>query len=174
MADYYNPCVLSPAIPMADMTACERLLLTGMFEHDADDEAETLALYSSTGVNEMPEFERDEIETALSVEDGRDGNARRILQEALDAADDGSPFISPDLSTTSYEELLQDIIRRSADLNYVMVEMSFVCSKMRADGFGGMAILITADRILAKTTSELLQDFLKEVDPQGQFDETAP
>jgi hypothetical protein len=30
---------------------------------------------------------------------------------------------------------------------------------MRADGFGGMAMLITADEVFSKSTSELLQEF---------------
>jgi hypothetical protein len=33
---------------------------------------------------------------------------------------------------------------------------------MRPDGFGGMAVLITADAIVGKSTSDLLEDFLVE------------
>jgi hypothetical protein len=33
---------------------------------------------------------------------------------------------------------------------------------MRPDGFGGMAVLITADAILGKSTNDILEDFLAE------------
>jgi hypothetical protein len=33
---------------------------------------------------------------------------------------------------------------------------------MRPDGFGGMAVLITADAILGKSTDDILEDFLAE------------
>jgi hypothetical protein len=33
---------------------------------------------------------------------------------------------------------------------------------MRADGFGGMAILITPDAIVGKSTGDVLQDLLTE------------
>ena len=35
---------------------------------------------------------------------------------------------------------------------------------MRPDGFGGMAVLITADAILGKSTNDILEDFLAEID----------
>jgi hypothetical protein len=33
---------------------------------------------------------------------------------------------------------------------------------MRPDGFGGMAVLITADRIMNKSTHDLIAEFLAE------------
>ncbi len=57
---------------------------------------------------------------------------------------------------------IQDIVRRSTTLRYVTAVSSFSCSKMRPDGFGGMAVLITADRIVGKSTSDILEDFLAE------------
>jgi len=52
--------------------------------------------------------------------------------------------------------------RRSSALRYVSAISSFDCSKMRPDAFGGMAVLITADRILGKSTNDLLAEFLAE------------
>jgi hypothetical protein len=57
---------------------------------------------------------------------------------------------------------VQDILRRSSRLRCVTAVSSFTCSKMRPDGLGGMAVLITADRVLAKSTGELIEDFLEE------------
>ena len=61
-----------------------------------------------------------------------------------------------------WECLLQDIVRRSPTLRYVTAIASFDCSKIRPGGFGGMAVLITADRIIGKSTHDLLQEFLAE------------
>jgi len=47
-------------------------------------------------------------------------------------------------------------------LKYVTIVAAFTCSKMRSDGFGGAATLITADAILGKSTTDILEDFLTE------------
>ena len=70
--------------------------------------------------------------------------------------------IDLDLSGTSWELIFQDIVRRSPTLRYVTAITSFDCSKMRPDGFGGMAVLITADRIIGKSTHDLIAEFLAE------------
>jgi hypothetical protein len=68
-----------------------------------------------------------------------------------------------DLSGASIWELIfQEIVRRSPTLHYVTAITSFECSKMRPDGFGGMAMLITADRIISKSTHDLIAEFLAE------------
>ena len=72
--------------------------------------------------------------------------------------------IDIDFSGTSWEFIFQDIVRRSSTLRYVTAVTSFTCSKMRPDGFGGMAVLITADAIVGKSTNDILEDFLAEND----------
>jgi hypothetical protein len=67
----------------------------------------------------------------------------------------------------SWECIFQDIVRRSATLKYVTAVSSFTCTKMRADGFGGMAVLITADAIRGKSTNDILEDFLAEIDARA-------
>lgn len=49
-------------------------------------------------------------------------------------------------------------------MRYVTALSSFTCSKMRPDGFGGMAVLITADSVMGKSTHDILEDFLAETD----------
>lgn len=61
-------------------------------------------------------------------------------------------------------------MRRSPTLDNVTVISAFTCSKMRPDGFGGMAVLITADAIKGKSTNDLLEDFLAEAEPGGKAD----
>ena len=61
--------------------------------------------------------------------------------------------------------MFQDIIRRSATLKYVTAVSAFTCSKMRPDGFGGMAVLITASDVMGKSTNDIVEDFLNEAVP---------
>lgn len=56
-------------------------------------------------------------------------------------------------------------MRRSSTLTYVSAVSSFTCSRMRADGFGGAVVIITADAILGKSTNDLLQEFIDQVVP---------
>jgi galactokinase len=53
-------------------------------------------------------------------------------------------------------------VRRSATLRYVTAVSAFTCSRMRPDGFGGMAVLITADAVIGKSTNDIIGDFLNE------------
>ena len=69
-----------------------------------------------------------------------------------------------DLSGTSWEYIFQDIVRRSPTLDCVTIVSAFTCTKMRRDGFGGMAVLITADAIEGKSTNDVLEDFLAEAE----------
>jgi hypothetical protein len=55
-------------------------------------------------------------------------------------------------------------VRRSSTLRYVTVVTSFTCSKMRPDGFDGMAVLITADAVTGKSTEDILCDLLDEAE----------
>jgi len=70
--------------------------------------------------------------------------------------------IDLDLSGTSWEFFFQDIVKRSKTLTHISVQAAFTCSRMRADGFGGMAVLITRDAIVGKSTGDILEDFLAE------------
>lgn len=62
-----------------------------------------------------------------------------------------------DLSVISFEGIFQDIVKRSS-LDYVEVEAAWTCSKMRPDGFGGAATLITADDIQSVSTAGWLEE----------------
>ena len=62
----------------------------------------------------------------------------------------------------SWESIFQDIVRRSATLRYVTAVSAFTCSRMRPDGFGGMAVLITPSAVIGKSTNDVIEDFLAE------------
>ena len=46
---------------------------------------------------------------------------------------------------------------------------SFTCDKMRPDGFGGMATLITAQSIRGQSTYELMAEFIAEAVDEGEM-----
>ena len=63
-------------------------------------------------------------------------------------------------------------MKRSKTLDYISVLTAFTCSRMRPDGFGGMATLITAEAVVGKSTNDILEELLAEAGLDG--DETSP
>ncbi|NNM55783.1 hypothetical protein [Acidocella sp.] len=158
MADYFSPTVIPEIIPNSDMTKLELLLLSQMF--DADSDGDGTYFHSWQGPSDLILVNRAELTAALDVARGSDSQVRNYVEQKLKngAADD--TFVELDMSGLSWEVILQDIVRRSAKLRYITVMTAFTCSKMRADGFGGMALFITAEAIKACLTTEFLSDCL--------------
>jgi len=165
MADYFEQTVVQQTIPTADMTPLERLLLSRIFEceHDGDgwyffaEQSPSTTIFAT----------RAELEAALLSSPDIASAAHLYVTEQLAAAAADATEIDLDLSGTSWEFFFQDIVKRSTTLTYVSVVAAFTCSKMRPDGFGGMAILITRDAIVGKSTNDLLADFLAEAGLDG-------
>jgi hypothetical protein len=159
MADYFSSTVIQQPIPVADMTPLERLVLSLIF--DAEPDGETLYFHTAVGPSDAIGFSIDELRTAFEASAATASTTTYVAERlAAVAADDTE--IEIDFSGTSWEFIFQDIVRRSSTLRYVTAITSFTCSKMRPDGFGGMAVLITADAILGKSTNDILEDFLAE------------
>jgi hypothetical protein len=163
MANYYSPTVIQPTIPEADMTPLERLLLESIFSASDSADGGGLYFYAEEGPVDFVVLSRAEIEEALTASKGTAGTAATFVAERLSRVAPEEVEIDLDLSGTStWEFIFQDIVRRSPTLRYVTAIASFECSKMRPDGFGGMALLITAERMLGKSTHELIAEFLAE------------
>jgi hypothetical protein len=160
MADYHSPTVVQPTIPDRDMTPLERLLLSHILDCELDGDG--FYFYSETGPSDGIELPLDELRTALSASDSVPSTAYDYVIERLALAGADDTHIEIDLSGTSWEFILQDIVRRSRTLDHITVVSAFTCTKMRPDGFGGMAVLITADAIKGKSTHDILEDFLAE------------
>ena len=158
MADYFSPTVIPEIIPNADMTKLELLLLSHMF--DADSDGDGTYFHSWQGPSDLIWVDRAELIVALDAASSSDSQARNYVEQKLKngAADDTS--VELDMSGLSWEGILPDIVRRLAKLRYITVTTAFTCSKMRADGFGGMALFITADAIEGCSTTEFLSDCL--------------
>src|SRR5579863_2360825 len=161
MTDYYSPTVIQPPIPVAAMTPLERFLLENIF--GAEPVGDDLYFYAEEGPVDFIVLSRAEIKAALAASNGTAGTAATFVAERLSQAASEEAEIDLDLSGASiWEFIFQEIVRRSPTLRYITAITSFECSKMRPDGFGGMAVLITADRIISKSTHDLIAEFLAE------------
>ena len=96
------------------------------------------------------------IRAALVASDGVASEAATFVLDHLKDDSEDATEVEFDLSVTSWEFIFQGVMQRSATLDHVTVVSAFTCTRMRPDGFGGMAILITADAIRGKSTGDIL------------------
>jgi hypothetical protein len=162
MADYITPTVIQPAIAIADITPLEHLLLSHVF--NAERQGERLYFYADEGPADRIWLDRARLEVALA-QSRRDSTAATLVIEQLARIPADNVEIEIDFSDRCWETIFQDIVRRSPGLRYVTAVSAFTCSKMRPDGFGGRAVLITADTVMGKSTSDIVADFLNEAMP---------
>lgn len=162
MADYYTSTVVQPTIPYADMTPLERLLLTKIFESEPNDNG--LYFFAEIMPTDQFELPLEILRGALAASDGVPSQAATFGIDRLKDAGGDYADIELDLSVISWEFIFQDIVKRSATLDHVTVVSAFTCSRMRPDGFGGMAVVITADAIRGKSTGDILADFLDQAE----------
>lgn len=166
MADYFEQTVVQQTILTADMTPLERLLLSRIFECEPDGDG--YYFFAEQGPSTTIFATRVELETALASAPDIESAAHLYIAEQIARAEPGTAEIDLDLSGTSWEFFFQDIMKRSKTLDYISVVAAFTCSKMRPDGFGGMAVLITRAAIVGKSTNDLLVDFLAEAGLDGR------
>jgi hypothetical protein len=167
MADYYTPTVIDPVIPISAMLPIERLFLAKVFGEEVDDE--TAYYYSDDGANDLIFMPVDEVRAAL---DAATLETSRLAQKLIDEQPNailGGEEIELDMCGDLWAEVLQDIVRRSPDIDHLTVTMAFTCSKMRPDGFGGLAMLITASEIRSGSTHTLFDRFYKEAHANGEI-----
>jgi hypothetical protein len=178
MADYFEHTVIQQIIPDRDMTRLERLLLSRIFDGERDGEG--WFFHTGEGPVMMISATRAELDQALAASTEIESTAHAYIAERLAAADADAAKIDLDLSGTSWEFFIQDIVKRSGTLRYVSIVTAFTCSRMRPGGFGGMAVLITPEAIVGKSTSDLIEDFLAEAGlhevetADATFSKTAP
>lgn len=161
MADYHDPTVVEPLIPTSAVTPLERLLLGELFEVEEEDGG--LYLCHPFGTDDYPQVARTELEGALAKSLAAVSRINDYVAAALAAAPASDPLpLELDRVEACASLILQDIVRRSTTLSYIVVTCAFTCSKMRMDGFGGAVTLITADAILGKSTTDLLGELMDE------------
>lgn len=153
---------------MADITPLERLILDLVF--DAEIEGDDIAYYSWCGPSGVFTLSIGDLRAACEASrgQGESGLGKRVatLLDRYDANADGDAPDDIDVDLTGadsgWDHMFQDIVRRSATVDEIVVTTAFTCTKMRPDGFGGSVMLVTADAIRYRSTTEILEEFWNE------------
>ena len=156
MADYFSPTVVQPTIPLSAMTPLELLLLQHIFSSEPDGDG--IYFYASEGINDFPNYPIDAVKAALADSDGFPSLSADMVREDIADLEKDAAFLQLDLSVRGWEVIFQDILRRSTVLRHVVVTSAWTCSRMRPDGFGGMAIVITADDVQVRSTDQMIDE----------------
>lgn len=167
MADYYTPTVVDPLIPLAAMLPIERLFLAQVFDEELD--GETAYYYSGDGACDLISLSAEDVRAVL---DAATPETSRLAQKLIDEQPDailGDEDLELDMCGDLWPDVLQDIVRRAPDFDHLTVTMAFNCSKMRPDGFGGLAMLITASAIRSESTHTLFDRFYTEAAANGEI-----
>ncbi|RFB76633.1 hypothetical protein [Methylovirgula sp. 4M-Z18] len=168
MADYHSPTVVEPNIPVADMTPLERLILDLVFDTEGDDAG--IYYHSWCGPADIVTLPVGELRAAFTAshQQGESTIGRHVAgllaRYDAEAGDDPPDDIDVDLTDidVGWDRMFQDIVHRSTTLDEIVVTTAFTCTKMRPDGFGGSVMLITADAIRSRSTTDILEEFANE------------
>lgn len=167
MADNSTPTVVEPFIPLSAMLPIERLFLAQVFDEEVADG--TAYYYGEDGANDLIFLPAGDVRATLdAVTPGTSRLAQKLIDEQPDAIL-GEDDIQLDMCGDLWAAVLQDIVRRSPDLDHLTVTMAFTCSKMRSDGWGGLAMLITAETIRSESTNTLFDRFFQEARTKGEI-----
>jgi hypothetical protein len=160
MADYLFQTVIQPDIPETTMTTLEWLVLGAVFEQETEDDH--VYFYSSQSPNDMPSIMVAEALAALDAQPDVESRTADLVRKALasPSLDPHAAWLTLDLSVTGWAFIFQDIVRRCEELDHVSVITAWTCTRMRPDGFGGSAMVITAYAVRCKATDELVDEML--------------
>lgn len=166
MAGYPSPTVIQPVIPLIDVSPLERLLLCHMMQFE--DEGEELYLFAELSIDLMPAVSLAQLRAAYMQSGDFESRIMPYVRDILDISHDDDDAADIELNLTArhngapFESILQDIIRRSSTLTYLSLTTAYVCSKMRPDGFGGRATLVTEAFVRSQSTDDLMESFIYE------------
>jgi hypothetical protein len=168
MADYHSPTVVQPNIPAADITPLERLILDLVFDASIDEDG--VYYHSECGPGAVVTLSVDDLSAAYEASSVQGASslgkhiAALLDRRHANAGADLTDYIDVDLTDadSGWDQIFQDIVRRSATIEEIVVTTAFTCTKMRPDGFGGSVMLITSDAIRYRSTTEILEEFWNE------------
>jgi len=172
MADYYTPTVVEPMIPLSAVSPVEAMFLAQVF--DTEMENGLVYYFSEQGANDLVFFDPGEVRSALGTADQTSSRLVAKLHQEYAEALAGDDEFEVEMAGDLWPEVLQDIVWRTPDLGELTVTMAFTCSKMRLDGFGGLAMLITAAAIRSGSTHTLFETFYAEASANGEISVGTP
>jgi hypothetical protein len=155
MTDYYSQTVVRTDIPRSAMTGLEFDVLCQIFSHEAA--GDDIYFFAEHGLNDIAYVTAGAARAFAEADLGIASMLADHVAEAVGKLPDGEEQVEIDVTEIGYETIFQDIVRRSA-LDFIEVETAWTCTKMRPDGFGGAATLITADAIEGMSTSSWLDE----------------
>ncbi len=162
MADYYTQTVIHQHIPERLIAPFELLLLAEIFESDRHDDS--FYYYASERPNDFISIDPRVLSVTLAISPEK-SRLRSWLKRQLAGCPASLPHLDIDLTATPHRDsahlvILQDIVRRSQnELPYLTIAAAYTCSKMRADAFGGVGIIITPRGVLYQSTYDFFQRF---------------
>lgn len=168
MADYHSPTVVRPDIPRSAMTLLEHRLLIGMFSHEGGEDE--VYFFAEEYVNDLLHLDIAEVHRLLEDDPSSDSYAVTVIRDHLRDLDPAEDELALDMSIIGYEGIFQDIVKRCDALDDIEVIAAWTCTKMRPDGFGGMATLITADAIETMSTGAFLDETRHRLKSSGQVE----
>ena len=167
MTDYVSPTTVQQTIPLDDMTPLEIWLLSLIFGAVPSDGGLYFSAY--LGPKDIITIDNADLREAMVASAGFSGMAQQVAAQALQEHGDKPDPVEIDVSAGWWDRILQDIVKRSATLEYVSVVMVFTCARMLYDGLGGLTILITASQIRCKSLDDALMDFLADAEDAGEI-----
>jgi len=154
-----------PALPIADITPLEKLILFKVLDCAEIDGG--LELYTDTGPMNPIVVSRRELMDALDTSDqAKESLLKRFVRErvlSILPAEDPDPesVVFIDLSEFPWQFVVQDIITRSSTARELVVIQWISDPSQRPDTFGASVSLITENGIFHATSEHLLADFGK-------------
>jgi len=154
-----------PALPIADITPLEKLILSKVLDCAEIDGG--LELYTDTGsMNPIVVSRRELMEAIDTLDQENESLLKRFVRErvlSILPGEDPDPesVVFIDLSEFPWPFAVQDIVTRSPTLRELVVIQWISDPSQRPDTFGASVSLITENGIFHATSEDLLADFRK-------------
>ena len=126
MADYYTPTVVEPMIPLTAILPIERLFLAKVFSEEI--EGETAYYCSDDGASDLITLGAEAVRTALETTTAETSSLTKKLLDELGDAIQGDEEIELNECGDLWADVLQDIVRRSPDLDHLTVFAASACA----------------------------------------------
>ena len=167
MTDCLSPTIVQQIIPLDDMTPLEIWLLSLIFDAVRTDDG--LHFSAHRRPRAWVIIDKADLREALAASAGFAGTAQQFAAQALQDYDGISDPVEIDVRAGWWDRIFQEIVKRSATLDYISVVMVFTSAKMLRDGLGGLTILITASKIRCKLLDEVLMDLMADAEQNGEI-----
>lgn len=168
MDDLETTIVITPAIPLGDMTPIERLVLSHVF--DAGETDEGLLLYSDRGAASRLRIPGDELTNAyFTSRHVPHTDIIRVIARSWRCwceEDEPGEMVDVDMTDTSWEFILQDIVARSTTLSEIRVLEWYRHPSQSPESFGANIMLITANEVAGRSSDDFFEDMRAETETQ--------